>query len=210
MNINLAEICGIIVGDGHLNRYVSPKRSNYKISVFGHKIDDKDYFYMIQKLFYIEFGKKPVLKNRERCIELRVNSKNILHNLERIGIPVGNKSGIVFIPTEIKDNLSLSTAFIRGLADTDFSVVFKLRKTKKAYPRITADMKSKILLEDVCKVLKKLGIKYCGPYHRKRERKGSFYESYLIDINGHNNFSIWMDKIGLRNEKHLKKIREFG
>ena len=40
----LAEILGIISGDGHLSRHSSCKRSNYKVSVFGHKEDDKDYF----------------------------------------------------------------------------------------------------------------------------------------------------------------------
>jgi len=211
MNENLAEICGIIAGDGHLSRYLSKKRTDYKVSIFGHKEDDKDYLMEVQYLIEKTIGIKPKFLSKKNHIEIRINSKNILELFEDFGIPVGRKSGSISIPKEIKNDFRLSTAFIRGLSDTDFSVVFKRRKTKKTYPRITADIKSKLLIEDVCHVLNQLEIKYCGPYCRNRERSGSKYKSYQIDINGHENFDKWMKNIGFRNSKHLKKIkREFG
>ena len=209
-NINLttelAEICGIIAGDGHLSRYISPQRTHYKVSVFGHKKDDQEYFLEIKDLFENELGKRPILKNRISCIELRLNSKEILHKLERIGISVGNKSGSVHIPKIIQKQHPLSLSFLRGLADTDFSIILKKRKTKPAYPRITADMKSKGLIYDVCNVLKKVGITYYGPYQRKRLRNGSHYTTYQIDINGNQNLDLWIKHIGFRNPKHKNKI----
>lgn len=123
MDLNLAEICGIIAGDGHLNRSIEPRRSCYKISVFGHREDDLHYFYGLQDLFEKTFQKKPLLKDRKRYLELRLHSKEILLKLERIGIPVGAKSGKIRMPERIKESKELRLSFLRGFADTDFSVV---------------------------------------------------------------------------------------
>jgi hypothetical protein len=205
INENVAELCGIIAGDGHLSRYISPKRTHYKISIFGHKQDDIIYFQNIKSIFYKEFGKELLLKERPNCIELRVNSKKILEEIEYLGIPVGNKSGIVSIPNKIKTNQKLFLAFLRGFADTDFSLV--LRKTKTSItPRITVDIKSKPMIEDISYILNKLKIRFYGPYTRNRFRKESPYTTYQIDINGHKDFKLWMKHIGFRNYKHLKKI----
>ncbi len=206
MNPELAEICGIIAGDGHLSRYISPKRTHYKISIFGHREDDREYFSYVQKLFFRNLGKELRLKERENHIELRVNSKKILEKFENIGIPVGNKSGIVKIPESIKKDLNLSLNFIRGVADTDFSLIFRKRKTIKSWPRITADIKSKQLIYDICEILRIVDIKVAGPYTRNRVRNESPYTAYQIDINGHENFQKWMKLIGFRNKKHRIKI----
>ena len=47
----LAELAGIIAGGGHLSRYISPKRTDYKITIAGHKEDDLAYFSEVKKLF---------------------------------------------------------------------------------------------------------------------------------------------------------------
>jgi len=203
----IAEICGIIAGDGHLSRYISKKRTDYKVNISGHKEDDRDYLKKIQKIFYKELKIKPKLKIGNNYCALIINSKKILYFFNEIGIPIGNKSAIISIPNNIKKNLKLSCNFLRGLADTDFSLVYRKRKTKEDYPRITTSLKSKKLIDDICLVLQRIGIRYCGPYRRDRVRNNTPCITYQIDINGHKNFSIWMNKIGFRNQKHLKKIK---
>lgn len=64
------------------------------------------------------------------------------------------------------------------------------------------------MIEEICEVLSECDISFCGPYERNRKRNGSHYTTYQIDINGINNFEKWMDQIGFRNQKHLKKISE--
>ncbi|MBI2572366.1 hypothetical protein HYV86_00750 [Candidatus Woesearchaeota archaeon] len=94
----LAELCGILAGDGHLSRSISPQRTTYKVSVFGHKIDDKEYFDEIQKKFEKNLGKKPSIKERIECIELRYTSKIILEQFENLGIPVAiNRKLFLFL-----------------------------------------------------------------------------------------------------------------
>tara|TARA_Y100000310_G_scaffold338502_1_gene428305 strand:- start:624 stop:1352 length:729 start_codon:yes stop_codon:yes gene_type:complete len=209
MNEQLAELCGIIVGDGHLNRTISPNRNS--ISIFGHDQDDLDYFLEIQDLFEKELRKRPILKRRighkgNRYLELRACSRAVLEKFEKIGIPVGKKSGIVNMPEIIKKKQGWALSFLRGVADTDFSLVFKKRKTMAFWPRITADMKSKELIVDCCEVLANIGIKVAGPYRKDRFRNEKPYTTYQIDINGRKNFERWMELIGFRNEKHRKKI----
>ena len=127
-------------------------------------------------MFNKVFGKKPILKTKKNCIELRLSSKEILEFLEKSGIPVGKKSKIIRIPPTIRRSNKLSVAFIRGLADTDFSLIFKKRKIKKDYPRITADLSSLNLINDVCQILNNLNI--AGPIAEKE--KGKEYCTKLI------------------------------
>jgi len=47
----IAEICGVITGDGHLSRYISPKRTDYRVEVFGDKTEEVDYFQYLFLLF---------------------------------------------------------------------------------------------------------------------------------------------------------------
>jgi len=203
----IAELCGIIAGDGHLSFYKSKDRTDYKVTIVGHKNDDIKYLKEVQKIIHIELKIKPKLKIGNNYCALVINSKKILYFFNDIGIPIGNKSAIISIPQKIKKSLKLSCNFLRGLADTDFSLVYRKRKTKEDYPRITTSLKSKKIIKDICSVLQRIGIKYCGPYRRDRVRNNTPCITYQIDINGHKNFSIWMNKIGFRNQKHLKKIK---
>ncbi len=207
MNENLAEICGIIAGDGHLSRYISKKRTDYKVCIYGDKIKDLEYFGEVQKLFNETLGITPKLILKKNCIELRIDSKRWLEFFEQIGIPCGSKSKIITIPENLKDDLLLSCSFLRGLADTDFCITFNQLKFKSSYPRIRIDLGSEPMIKDICKVLTLIGISYCGPYQRNRSRKGTPYVSYQMDIVGHNNFSMWMKWIGFRNPRHLSKIK---
>ncbi len=206
MDESLAEICGIIAGDGHLSRYITPKRTDYKISIAGDK-RDLDYFKELIDLFHVAFGVKPRLYEKKNHLELRIDSKKILEKIEKIGIPAGEKSSKVRIPKIIIADLDLSRAFVRGFADTDFSLI--LRKNKYSfYPRITVDIKSAGMLEDLCNIFQKLNMTYCGPYNRSRIRNGVPYVTYQLDLNGRANFKIWMEKIGFRNPKHLNKVKK--
>lgn len=210
MDLKLAELCGIIAGDGHLSRYISKERTDYKLSIWGNKDLDVEYFKELQNIFADLVKIKPKLIIKSNCCELRINSKKIVEHFESLGIPVGKKSKIVSMMPSVKNNLQLSCAFLRGFADTDFSIVFKVRKNALFYPRITTDIESIHLVKDICFVLDQLGIKYCGPYTRNRIRNRNAYTSYQIDINGHKNFDLWMKNIGFRNHKHLNKIKKWS
>ena len=203
----LAEICGVICGDGHLSRTKSNKKTNYNLIICGHKHDDKDYMFFVQKLFNKATNKKIKFTNKKSYSELIIRSKNVLEMFENIGIPVGKKSNIVRIPKKIMKDYKLAHSFLRGFADADFSMVFRRRTNLPNYPRITVDIASINMIKDICKILQKIEISYCGPYTRKRiSRLKTKYTTYQLDICGHRNFKLWMKYIGFNNYKHLKKI----
>src|SRR3989344_3994087 len=97
------------------------------------------------------------------------------------------------IPNIIQNSsLNMKANFLRGLADTDFSLSFK--KDGK-YPTINHGTYSKNLHESVKCLLVELGITYfAATYHR--ERKGTKLITYHIDINGKKNLKQWMELIG--------------
>ena len=121
----IAELCGIITGDGHLSKYITKRRTNYKIIISGNKTEEVEYFKYISELFYTIFNKRPKLRVEKEYARLCIDSKPILEFFENIGIKVGNKTRSASIPKRLTKNKELTNAFLRGLADTDFGISFK-------------------------------------------------------------------------------------
>ncbi len=210
-NLNItpevAEICGIITGDGHLSRYISSKRTSYRIEIVGDKIEEVDYFKYITSLFYKCFNHNLTLKHEEEYARLYTHSKKLLEFFENIGVIVGKKSDKAFIPSNIINNQLLSLRFLKGLADTDFSMSFKKgdRKTH-SYPRIVAEFSSERIIKDIQKILDRVSITY---YKQKVKKSNNFgiFTLYRLEINGKRNLKKWLNQIGFSNPKHITKIK---
>ena len=202
----LAELCGIIAGDGHLSRYISPRRTDYRIEIVGNKEEDIAYFDHINSLFFRLFGKRLTFKQGNGCARLYIHSKEILSFIESLGIPVGKKSDIVKIPPIFLQDMPLTCHFIRGLADTDFSITFKKGGRKNnSYPRIVGEFASHPLYADLIAVFDKLGLVYFSHTRLSTSHFGTFTH-YCIELNGRKNLKQWMKCIGFSNPKHLSKI----
>jgi len=202
----IAQICGIIAGDGHLCKYITSKRNDYRIDISGNKTEEIDYFNYVSCLFNNSFGRPLKLKFKKNYLSLYIHSKEFVLFFENIGIPTGKKSDIVFIPEGIKNDLVLACSFLRGLADTDFSISFKKGDRKQhSYPVIVGTSVSKRLIQDVSEVLTQLEIKH-NIYTIKTDNNFGKFENYRIEINGRNNYDKWMNFIGFSNTKHLTKI----
>tara|TARA_Y100000034_G_scaffold87663_1_gene105126 strand:+ start:327 stop:1064 length:738 start_codon:yes stop_codon:yes gene_type:complete len=202
----IAELCGIITGDGHLSRYISKKRTDYRLDIAGNKTEEIEYFHFISSLFKKVFKIDLKFREEEEYSRLYLSSKKILEFFEGIGLIVGKKSRIARIPDIILQNNELSLHFLRGLADTDFSVNFRKGKKKiNCYPRIVGSSASEKLLDDVSMILDKIQISYYRQKVFKKNNFGNFYY-YRLEINGNKNFSKWMNHIGFSNPKHLTKI----
>lgn len=200
---NLSELCGILVGDGSV--HCNAKNGDYRINISG-GYDELEYYEYVRSLFEKVFRKTPKLKFNKDGISLYMNSKQIVDVLLNIGLPSGKKRDVVEIPKEIMSNPTLCFCFLKGLADTDFSVCFKKGgRLKNSYPRIQIEMSSKLLMENVSVFLKNSGFVHTY-YFAKRTTNFGTFDSYRIDINGRKNFYLWMEKIGFRNRKHVKKI----
>lgn len=199
----LAELCGIIAGDGHITHY--KKNGDYRIEISGDK-KEIEYHKYIQGLFQEVFKKYSKIRTRENNISTYLNSKEIIEFFIDLGLPAGKKAKKVRIPEVILKENNLSFAFLRGLADTDFSVCFKKGgRLRNSYPRITVDLASKQLILDVKMILDRLNINFYYYERLRTNNLGQFY-FYCLDINGKKNLEIWMKNIGFRNKKHLDKI----
>ncbi|MBD3248683.1 hypothetical protein GF336_01435 [Candidatus Woesearchaeota archaeon] len=130
-----------------------------------------------------------------------------MHYLECLGLKVGKKSNNAGIPPSILSNSSLADIFLRGLADTDFSMCFKKGNRKNnSYPGIIAEFASGKIIEDIQIILDNIGITYCKQIVNKKNSFSKFTH-YRLEINGKRNLNLWIKFIGFSNPKHLTKIK---
>ena len=216
----LAEFIGIMIGDGHLGHYTGKdgrERNyvNYQINIAGNK-SEEEYLNHIMNLFYSLFHVKLYYTKDTafNSIILRKNSKGILQFLNNIcGIPLNHKTKIVEIPELIKNSEDdIKCAFLRGLADTDFTVTFKNRANKgHNYPVIVGGFKSRKLVEDLEELCFTLGFRHSVAYDRKvfDKRKGDYNTINCIYLYGRKNFNRWVKSIGFSNPKFQRKTNKW-
>ena len=215
----LAEFIGVMIGDGHLGLHYSSKpgkkyvKSAIKIS--GNK-KEKEYLRFIMNLFKSLFNLKLTYHQDTApgAIILRAHSKGIVQFLNKIcEIPLNKKTNIVAIPDFIKTaDEDIKYAFLRGLADTDYTVSFKNRTNKgHNYPVIRGSFKSRRLIKDLEELYLSLGFKYCVCYNERKydKRKNDYNYINSIYLNGKKNFRRWIEKIGFSNYKFQRKVRKW-
>jgi len=209
----LAEFIGILTGDGFINYYANKKI--YIIDISGDKNLDKEYLKihvsnLIKRLFNINC--KIYYKKYQNSICARLLSKGIYNYLVSIGFKTGKKEQIG-IPDWIEENNSLMISFIKGLIDTDGSLMLTKKPSKKSlfYPIISIKVKSKILIQKTGKFLEEFGfmvnIIEDELYIDKRGYKDTLISSVIIS--GRKNLDLWMAKINFRNKRHLDKYARY-
>lgn len=211
-NTKLAELIGILIGDGHVAYY--PKCHNYDIEISGHSDHDYSYHkdhinYLIKDLFNIT-PKFFIWKTRNE-MRSRILSKAIFNFMKMMEFPGGRKGNMPVSAWIMKDG-EYMRSFLRGLADTDFSLVFKRRSNGKySYPVIKGSIKNRNVIGSVEKILKVLKIKYCvcydeNKYDKRSERNQTIHSIYIY---GKKNLELWMKLVGFNNKKHLNKYIEW-
>lgn len=206
LTLELAELIGIIIGDGNLYT-----KDRFELTIIGNITEDKEYHEKVTKLFKKLFNistksEEKYFKNGT-CRRIRIKSKAIISFLIKIiGLKSGRKQE-VDIPKLIKysKDKKIIYSFLRGLADTDFSIKFKTRYNKKNYyPIIIGNLCDKTLVLQLKDILEGIG------FHSHIENRTKYdkfvkktYYSYALNIVGRENLTKWMDKIGFNNKRHL-------
>lgn len=217
MNEELAELIGIFVGDGHIaiRKNINSKRkyTHYEIRLAGHAIDDYYYHNLyVNRLFKKLFNINLNLKINESKNELKhsIDSKLIIEFFGKIiKLPIGNKENISIPQVILNSNKNIKCAFLRGLADTDFSLTFKKKTYKNnCYPVIRCKFKSKNLIEDLKLILKELDFNYSYCFEKNYDKRINKYDyGHSIYISGKKNLEKWIKEIGFSNLKHLTKYQ---
>lgn len=192
----LAELLGILIGDGHLSRYqvgiTTNSKTDYEHAIFSSKL--------IRKLF----GVSPTIKKRggENAVNIVASSRNMVKFLHKKGMPVGNKiQNKLSIPAWIFRKTTYRRAFLRGLFDTDGCVYIDTHKTnKKIYRHLgwTITSYADKLITDVIEVLK--GFNF-SPTHKNSQKS--------VYLRRQKEIVRYFQEVGTSNLKHRKRFKKF-
>lgn len=117
-----------------------------------------------------------------------------------MGFKQGEKSHTIKIPKPILKNEEFLKSTIRGIFDTDGCFFLDKRSVyKKPYPRITLQLASIDLINQLEKYLSKRFTLYV--YKCNRDGCKNYIEIY-----GHKQLEKFLKQIGFSNQRHLNKI----
>jgi intein/homing endonuclease len=162
-NTELAELFGIILGDGHLQEYQDESEERYKGSYFVEitlNESEKELINRTKSLLkdITKIEPKEYDKNG-KAIRIVVHSKEIVEKFKNLGLESGNKKeNQVNVPRWIKKDENYSKSCLKGLIDTDGSIYQDCRDSK-SYLRVQFKNHSNPLLNDFSNMCEKLDIK---------------------------------------------------
>lgn len=219
LNKELAEFIGIVIGDGHLSISIGRQRSGAPLIrsdlIIACNLFEQQYIRYIREQFHLLFNIQLSYEpdKRSSTVLLRAHSKGIVQFLNKIcEVPLNRKSDIVCVPNIIRNaDHNIKYSFLRGLADTDFSITFRYRQGKgHVYPSIRGGFKSKLLVQHLELLFKEEGYRYCTCYNliKMDKRFGPTTINYIY-LNGNGNLRKWVSEIGFSNSKFQRKIEKW-
>lgn len=204
MNKELAELVGILIGDG----YIYCKNNHYQVGVVGHPVTDKEYFEKIRRLIRKVWNKEVKIRERFRGLRLTFSSKSIVMELiNDIGLPYGHGKGKkVTIPTKIFNDWNLARHTIRGIVDTDGSIFTSNKPGSPNYPSIEITTTSKELALQLKSLLTNKGFRVANIW--SYQSKLGTCPTYRVPLNGYKNVEMWLNEIGFTNPYKLNRAKE--
>lgn len=186
MNAYLAEILGILNGDGHISNF------KHEVCIVG-DLKEKKYYIYLKKLFQRAFGISFTIYKGESYFKLRTYSTELSDFLTKeYGLPKGNKLGKLKIPKQVLTSRNLLKSYLRGLYDTDGS--FYIRRRNDPVVQITSADPS--FLKEVKEALISLDFNVAKGVNR-------------IFIYRKEDIKNFFSTIKPANSKHLKKYQNY-
>ncbi|MAG47014.1 hypothetical protein CL617_00270 [archaeon] len=215
----LAELAGVIVGDGHIYYQGKCGRSVInRVYISGHLYEDNKYYKEhINNIFHKTFNLNLLFSHqRENEMFVKVHSKAITHFFKEVGVKTGRKSDHNYIPKKIlMSNDKIKRRFLRGIFDTEASMCFK-RDHNRIYrrPVISIVMKSRKISYQIYNLIRYFNIPiYIYKENPLDKRSNKRTTRYRMEIWNKVNLFKFLKIIGFKNPKHLTKIeiwRKFG
>ena len=192
----LAELTGIILGDGHLHTKAN------RITIVG-SLDDKEYYEkVVILLFNSVFNQKPTIAKRKdrNAYYLQLESKSIFEIFTKeIGLHRGSKDKAE-VPEVMMFEKELIFPLLRGLFDTDGCLKFSKQNTNKNYyPRIEFSFRESPLARKIGELIKKSGFSY------NTWKDNRFNGQLYYQISGKDNLNLWFQLIKPNNPVHITK-----
>lgn len=191
----LAEFCGIMLGDGGISRY--------QVTVTLHREDDRDYSDFVSKLVERLFKVTPSIyhKKNSNADDLVISRIALVAFLtEKCGLVKGNKiAQKIDIPEWILESESYRIACIRGLFDTDgcvFNHRYCVKGKRYSYKKISFTSASAPLTRSIYILLKEFGFK---PRLAGRQQE--------VRLESRADVQRYFSLVGSHNAKHLKRYK---
>lgn len=149
-NKDLAELFGILLGDGHLDKHSRDRGDRYISSYYvcvTLNDEEQQLINRTKKLFRNCLDKKPKVQdlNHASAVNIKIYGKEVIEALEKLGLKSGNKTeNQVEVPAWIMENRDFQRACLRGLIDTGGSIYERQTGNRVVYFK----NKSIPLLED--------------------------------------------------------------
>lgn len=194
-SVQLAETFGILAGDGHIGLY--------QVSVTTNSETDIKHAQYVQKLFENLFHVPVHMAKRKdsKAVVVVMSSKQIADFCVKHGLTRGNKvRAQLDVPPWIQKNKKFSTAFVRGLFDTDGSVyvdVHNIRGKEYRNIGIAFTNRSVPLLSFFKRTLELYG------FHPTQKTK------YIVFLRREAEVFRYFDVLGSSNSKHLDKLHAY-
>ncbi|MEI7961458.1 MAG: LAGLIDADG family homing endonuclease [archaeon] len=191
ISTNLAYCVGIILGDGHLSKIYSDRKTTWHLSVY---FDNKEHQDIYDDIIKKEFGiTSKHYQRKPNCFESCINSKAIHWFFSKyFEINSGKKCDRIFLTKKILNNEEIIRSAISGLFDSDGTI------TKNG--TIQYATTSKIMALQVLYELNKIGINSSSNIWIKDKKYLPLY-SIRIFRKSNNTFA---QKVGFRHP--LKKV----
>lgn len=196
----LAELFGIILGDGGIN-------NDCQVVITLNKENDKKYIKFVSKLIEKLFGLSPkIYKYRspacKKVVGVTINSTAVVEFLLRRGLKKGSKvRQQIGVPNWIKNNTEFSRSCLRGLIDTDGGVYYH-KHSSNGYRCFNIGLcftnKSFPLLEFVKDALSVF--KFSPRFSSSKNNIYLYRETEVLR---------YVQEIGFSNPYHLRRVRGF-
>lgn len=191
---DLAEACGIILGDGNIN--------DHQVQISTNELADREHAEYVASLFSRLFGVDATFGKRERnTLTLVISGINLIEFLASKGLVKGDKvARQVNIPEWILARADFKRGCIRGLIDTDGGIYYHTHTTKSiTYTNIGLCFTSYSLplLKSVHRILLDLGL------NAKCDNKRH------VSIYGEAGIRSYLERVGTNNPKHLSRFQSW-
>jgi intein/homing endonuclease len=168
---NLAEVIGIIIGDGCISEYKPKAQSKTRLVLLitgSWEMDINYYEKFIQPVINKAFGIPGRIYHRkdDNTVRYWITKRSIIEWFIRQGLSKGPKINRVEIPDKIIQNVIFAMACIRGIFNTDGCIYRRYSKQYKSHSKYYANyavaeirIKSEKLMNQISDILKAIGIK---------------------------------------------------
>lgn len=203
INPDLAELLGIIVGDGYV-RIRAPYWLSIECSSYERKLIDDNVIPLIKSVFDIRAkGKYFNRKGIKNTCGILITSKELANSLAQFGVAV--KHDVISVPKQVLDSKDrkVKSRFLRGYIDTDGCFSFIKKNNKFRYPRLHVSSVSEELMNQIAEIFRELGFR--GSLWTMKLGKKCKLPLHRFEMKGNDMIKKWYDEIGTKNPSNMSK-----